>query len=74
MAQDNESVCLLAFNVFGVVCIVYSSMGIYDLILLYQSLSLADQQLCEPYLFWKSIFLVHIIFFFICMSFSVGTA
>ena len=74
MAQDNEQICLLAFNVFGLICILYSCIGIYDLQQQYRKLELYEQEDCQPYLIWKVVFLVHIIFFFICLSFSVGTA
>lgn len=75
MAQDNEQVCLLAFNVFGLVCVLYSCMGIYDLQKTYREMPADDdQEKCFPYVVWKTGFLVHIVFFFICLSFSVGTA
>lgn len=74
MAQDNEQICLLAFNVFGLICILYSCIGIYDLTNEYRKLEDFEKELCQPYIVWKVSFLIHIIFFFICLSFSVGTA
>jgi hypothetical protein len=75
MAQDNEQVCLLAFNIFSFVCILYSCQGIY---LIYESyMKIVDpleREKCGPYVTWKTTFLLHIIFFFVCIAFSVGTA
>jgi hypothetical protein len=33
-----------------------------------------EREKCGPYVTWKTTFLLHIIFFFICIAFSVGTA
>jgi len=74
MSESNEQVCLLAFNIFGVICSLYSALSIYDLQKSYQELGDQQQENCTPYLIWKVGFLVHIIFFFICLSFSVGVA
>ena len=31
MAQGNESLCLLVFNLFGILCVVYSCQSLYYL-------------------------------------------
>lgn len=75
MAQDNEQICLLAFNVFSIVCILYCCENIYSVIVEYSKIgNEEDQQACHTYLIWKIVFLLHVIFFFISLSFSVGTA
>ena len=74
MAQDNEQICLLAFNVFGLICVIYSCMNIYDISTKYRGLDPIEQEECTVYLVWKIAFLLHVIFTFICLSFSVGTA
>ena len=74
MAQDNEQVCLLAFNIFSFVCVAFSCMTIYDLQKKYQGFSDPEREACMPYIAWKSAFLMHMVFFFMCLAFSVGTA
>ena len=74
MARDNEQICLLAFNVFSTICVVFSCTKIDDLVKDYIILPDYDKDLCYPYLIWKIIFMLHIIFFLVCLSFSVGTA
>lgn len=74
MAQDNEQVCLLAFNIFSFICILYSCKSIYDLQLRYYNLQPNEQDECMPYITWKTGFNMHIIFFFVFIAFSVGTA
>ena len=74
MSESNEQVCLLAFNIFGLICVVYSSIGIYDLGVTYSELAPSQKEECHPYVVWKVAFLLHIAFFFICLSFSVGAA
>ena len=33
-----------------------------------------DQGKCLAYITWKTAFLIHLIFFFLCLAFTVGTA
>jgi len=56
------------------VCVVYSCMGVYYVAKDYYNLDSEERSECYPYLAWKTGFLFHIIFFFICVSFSVGAA
>jgi len=74
MARDNEQVCMLAFNLFSFVCIIYSCYAIYEMQYKYYHLNFEWQQSCLPYVAWKCTFLGHIVFFFLCIAFSVGTA
>jgi hypothetical protein len=74
MAENNEALCCMAFNIFGIACIVYCSSSLYNLSTNFYKLGQEDQSECEPYALWKGAILGHIIFFFTCMSFSMGTA
>jgi hypothetical protein len=73
MAQGNESLCLLIFNLFGILCVVYSCQALYNLHYDFSGLDPEFQHVCKPYVVWKMMFLFHIIIFFIGLSFSVGT-
>lgn len=73
MAQGNESLCLLIFNLFGILCVVYSCQNMYYLHYDYYGLDEEARQICSPYVVWKILFLVHIIMFFMGLSFAVGT-
>jgi hypothetical protein len=73
MAQGNESLCLLVFNLFGILCVCYSCQSLYYLHYDYYGLPQQDQELCGPYVVWKLMFLLHIIIFFMGLSFAVGT-
>ena len=61
------------FHCFGILCVVYSCMSIYNLVNEYSTLDAVDQNQCKPYAYWKAGFLAHVILFFIAMSFAVGT-
>lgn len=61
------------FNLFAIVCVSYSCQSLYYLHFDYFELSILDRQLCKPYVIWKFLFLLHIILFFMGLSFAVGT-
>ena len=73
MAQGNESLCLLVFHLFGLLCVVYSCIGLYNLADVFMKLTPEEQSVCYPYAVWKTMFLLHINLFFIGLSFAVGT-
>lgn len=61
------------FHCFGILCVIYSCLSIYDLAADYTELEPEIQGQCKPYAVWKVGFLFHVILFFIAMSFAVGT-
>lgn len=73
MAQGNESLCLLVFHCFGILCVVYSCVGLYNLTTEFIKLTPEEQSICKPYAVWKTMFLFHINLFFVGLSFAVGT-
>ena len=70
--QGNEAVCLCAYNLFAVFCILMSSASMYYTLVEYSSLDDANKELCSPLVVWKVGLLAHIIYFFMMLSFSVG--
>ena len=73
MALGNEQLCLLVFNIFAILCVVYSCIAIFNISNSYNELSPAVQEICNPYVWWKEGFLLHVIFFFMALSFTIGT-
>ena len=72
--DDNSSICSLVCNILGMMAIIYSCKGISDLTSTYFSSTPDEQQECMPYYIWKLGFMAHIIFFFMCVIFSISTA
>lgn len=73
MSQGNEGLCLLVFNLFAIVCVSYCCESLYYLHFEYYELTDSERSECRPYVVWKFLFLLHIILFFMGLSFAVGT-
>ena len=64
---------MLVFHCFGALCSIYCCISLFNLATDYSGLEPAYKSECKPYAIWKSAFLCHIIFFFMALSFAVGT-
>jgi hypothetical protein len=75
MADDNTQMCMLIFNIFAFVITLYICQGLYELHYEYNKQWAPEiREICGAYVTWKTAFNCHVMFFFICMTFSVGTA
>ena len=63
----------MVFHCFAILCVIYSCISIWNLAIKFNELEPEAQESCQPYAIWKSVFLTHVVFFFISMSFALGT-
>ena len=63
---------MFAFNVFGIIAIVGSAKGIFDVATSYKFLEPEEQSQCTEFLIWKSSLLILVILFFSLMAISVS--
>jgi len=71
-SHGNETICLVAFNIFAVLCIMACAAEMTDMYKEFNSSDPEVQDACHPLYIWKMGFLLHIIYFFLFFSFSVG--
>lgn len=64
---------MLVFNIFGILSVVYSCQALYSLSEEFSGLEDEIQSICRPYTIWKTMFFIHVILFFVGLSFAVGT-